>query len=73
VGSGLTVGVADPAGPIPPAALGLGWPSVRTARVVLRHPNAQPTEDPMTEDRLPLAELLAKAGDGLDRSALEPP
>ena len=24
----------------------------------------EPDEDPMTEDRLPLAELLAKAGDG---------
>jgi len=31
VGSTLTVGVADPAGSIPPAAPGLGWSSVRTA------------------------------------------
>ena len=30
----------------------------------LRGSNPKPNEDPMTEDRLPLAELLAKAGDG---------
>ncbi len=63
VGSGLTFGVADPAGPIPPAAPGLGWSSVRTAGVVLRHAHSQPTEDPLTEDRRPPADLLAKAGD----------
>jgi transposase-like protein len=34
------------------------------AKVELRRSNPKPNEDPMTEDRLPLAELLAKAGDG---------
>src|SRR3954451_22385770 len=39
------------------------WPSSRPARVELRcsDPNR---EDPMTEDRLPRAELLRKAGEG---------
>ena len=46
------------------------WPSDRLAKVELRGsiPNH---EDPMTEDRLPLAELLAKAGDG-DSCAASP-
>ena len=39
------------------------WPSDRTATVELRGFTRTP-EDPMTDDRLPLAELLAKAGDG---------
>jgi hypothetical protein len=33
-------------------------------KVVSRHRHAQPTEDPMAVDRLPLAGLLAKAGGG---------
>ena len=35
----------------------------RLAKVELP-PSHQTDEDPMTEDRLPLAELMAKAGDG---------
>jgi len=42
-----------------------GWGGVAT-------PHAQPSEDPMTDDRLPLAELLAKTGDAdFLRSAAE--
>lgn len=39
------------------------WPPDRPAKVGLRDFNLKP-KDPMTEDRLPLAELLAKAGEG---------
>src|SRR5487761_2236488 len=42
---------------------GLRWPSDQTATVELRG-FTRTDEDPMTEDRLPLADLLAKAGDG---------
>ena len=42
-----------------------GWGGVAT-------PHTQPSEDPMTDDRLPLAELLAKTGDAdFLRSAAE--
>jgi hypothetical protein len=40
------------------------WPSDQTAKVELRDFNRKEREDPMTEERLVLAELLEKAGEG---------
>jgi putative transposase len=39
------------------------WSPGRPAKVVLRHP-PEPSEDPMTEERMALSELLQKSGDG---------
>ena len=41
------------------------WSSDRRSRVALRATNPDLIGDPMTEDRLPLAELLAKADEGV--------
>jgi hypothetical protein len=40
-----------------------GWSPGRSAKVALRHPS-KPTEDPMTDERMVLVELLQKSGDG---------
>ena len=40
------------------------WSPGRLAKVELRYFHPKPTEDPMTEERMALAELLQKSGDG---------
>ena len=44
--------------------VGLGWLSDLAAGVELRRVHPCPTEEPMTKNRLPLADLLTKAGKG---------
>ena len=41
-----------------------GWSLGGSAKVELRDFTLKPTEDPMTDDRMALAELLQKSGDG---------
>ena len=41
-----------------------GWSPGRPAKVELQRFAQKPTEDPMTEDRMALVELLQKSGDG---------
>ena len=40
-----------------------GWSPGGSAKVALRDPS-KPTEDPMTDERMALVELLQKSGDG---------
>jgi hypothetical protein len=46
------------------AAVSLRWPLGETAKVELQRLQPEAREDPMTEERLVLAELLEKAGAG---------
>src|ERR1700745_1029995 len=45
------------------ARVGDGWSPGGAAKVALRDPS-KPTEDPMTDERMALVELLQKSGDG---------
>ena len=42
----------------------MGWPSARAGQGGVARLPPPTCEEPMTEERLPLADLLAKAGDG---------
>ena len=41
-----------------------GWSPGRLAKVEVQTLHPQPTEDPMTDERMALVELLQKSGDG---------
>jgi hypothetical protein len=41
-----------------------GWSPGRPAKVEVQTHHPQPTEDPMTDERMALVELLQKSGDG---------